>query len=468
MYCKNCGKELDDDVKFCTNCGASTSDNLASGQDTKKANSSPDKDKKEKKVIYYIAFAAAIIVIICSVLFAANYILPDNEQAGTTQTANGGNEDTSEQLLNEYFGDPSSVNGYITPDGNIAEHLVRGQNIFSGFNVLYTGTVNSLLTSEEQNGFAVSIESDYYYSDSSVSQIVAYGTYGDSEARLMQGDPVTVLGEFSGIEMYSDIDGVNAEYAVLRNCHITEDPEYPNGFKESDVRTVITTIFGQGMDIQKVTETGARSIDTYQFTRVVGSRMESWSFSEYGFCTVSFDGGNSEYSVMFAPDYKTYITYTYMGEPYTVRCYDINGTELWSRDFSSHQDCAFKNDRLYVYADNSLHIIDPGNGSDIQNPAYYADKSMLIASDRILLRDYSGSATDAVIALDLDGKMVWRTDIDNGFELSDLAISASGNELLFTYLKNDMSTYETYCRYKRINLENGEAVTSFKMPNDYN
>lgn len=464
MYCKKCGKELDDGVKFCTGCGSPVSDNLDPSQSRNTEIMGTAVNKNAKNIKYIIAFAAAVIIIICGVAVSVNLFTSGDELSDTSDQ----NVTAEQQLLNEYFSNSVNVNDYIIPYGNIAEHLVRGQSIFNGFKVIYSGTVNSLLASEGENSFAVSIESEYYYSNSSVSQIVACGTYDNSNARMVQGDYVTVIGDFSGVEMFENVDGSNAEYAVLRNCHITEDPEYPKGFEESEVKTVITSIFGQGCDIRKDTEMGARSLDTYKFTRVIGNRMETWSFSEYGYCTVSYDGGDSEYSVIFAPDYKTYLTCAYISGPYTLRCYEIGGTELWSKEFSSAQDCAYKNDRLYVYGDNDLYIINPQDGSDILNPKYYTDRNMLIASDRILLRDNSGAETDAIIALDLDGNMTWRTNIDNEFDLSDVAVSASGNELLLTYIYNDMTTYETYCRYKRINLETGEVTATFKMPNDYN
>lgn len=461
MYCRNCGKELKDGVKFCTSCGSPVSGEptpLQSGN-AENAETAVKKDKKNFK--YIIAFAAAAIIIICGAAVSVSLLTSGGDDTSDK------NMTAEQQLLDDYFSNSVNVNDYVTPDGNIAEHLVRGQSIFDGFKVIYSGTVNSLLSAEGENGFAVSIESEYYYSNASVLQIVAIGTYDNSGTRLMEGDYVTVVGDFSGVEMYENVDGSNAEYAVLRNCHITEDPEYPEGFEESEVRTVITSIFGQDCDIRKDTEVGARSTDTYTFTRVVGNRMENWSFSEYGNCTVSFDGGANEYNVIFAPDYKSYLTRSYINAPYTLRCYEIGGTELWSKEFSSTPDCIYKNDRLYVYGDNDLYIMDPQDGSDIISPKYYADRNMFVTSDRILLRDYSGAETDAVLALDPDGNMIWRANIDNGFDLSDMAVSSSGGELLLTYIYNDMDTYETYCRYKRINLETGETTATFKMPDDH-
>ena len=464
MYCKKCGKELNDGVKFCTGCGnpVSESVDLTQSQNTEITEASVNKDKNNIK--YIIAFAAAVIIIICGVAVSINLFTSGNKLSDTSDK----NMTAEQQLLNDYFSNSVNVNDYITPYGNIAEAHCCGQNIFSGFKVIYTGTVNSVLASEGENSFTVSIESDYYYSNSAVTQLVACGTYENLDARLVQGDSVTVMGDFSGVEMFENVDGSNAEYAVLENCHITDDPEYPEGFEENEIKTVIKSIFGDGIDIQKNTEIGARSLDTYKFTRVIGNRMETWSFSEYGDCTVSFDGGNNEYSVIFAPDYKTYLTCAYISAPYTLKCYKIDGTELWSKEFSSVPDCAYQKDRLYVYGDNDLYIMNPQDGSEILSPKYYADRYMLIASDRILLRDNSGLETDVIIALDLDGNMIWRTDIDNEFDLGDVAVSSDGNELLLTYIYNDMNTYGTYCRYKRISLETGDEISTFKMPNDYN
>lgn len=467
MYCKKCGKELNDGVKFCTGCGTPVIENSDSAQNSNVETDVPSVNKDVRKIRYIIAFIAAIIIIICGVAVSIKLIISGNGQPGSSQMSNE-NLTEEQNLLNEYFSNSVNVNDYILPHGNIAEHLLRGQNIFNGFKVIYTGAVNSVLEAEGENSFAVAIGSDYYYSNSAVTQLVACGTYENSDARLVQGDSVTVIGDFSGVDMFENIDGSNAEYAVLKNCRITADPEYPEGFDENEVKTVIKSIFGDGIDIQKETDMGAFSLDTYKFTRVIGKRMETWSFSEYGNCTVSFGGGDSEYSVIFAPDYNTYLTLSYISGPYTLKCYETGGTELWSKEFSSTPDCAYKNDRLYVYVDNDLYIMNPKDGSDIISPKYYDNRNMLMASDRILLRDNSGSETDAIIALDLDGNMIWRTDIDAGFDLSDVAAASSGNELLLTYIYNDMTSYETYCRYKRINLETGEVTATFKMPNDYN
>ncbi len=470
MYCKNCGKELKEGVKFCNGCGAQITADAAPADSAVPAAA---ETARNRKLIYIIAAAAALIIIVFGIIFAVELSSSKSGGTETQQTASSENSPLTAEgkLLNEYFSNSSYVNDYITPYGNIAEHFVRSQNIFDGFKVIYTGSVASQLAAEDANSFTVAVESEYYYSNSSVTQVVARGTYGASDARLVSNDYVTILGDFGGVSMFSNVDGTNAEYAVLNNCYITEDPEYPKGYEEEDVKKVISSIFGEGgLDIQKSTEIVARSVDTYQFTRIIGNRLETWSFDEYGYCTVSFDGGNTEYSVMFSPDYQKYITYTYISEPYTVKCYDIGGTELWSKEFKSSQDCAFKNDRLYIYADNELHIIEPGDGSDILSPKYYPDKMMYIAADRILLRDSRSSSPDAVIALDLDGEMLWRIGVDSGFSLSDIAVSAAGNELMLTSTKCDTTLNETYtyCRYKRINLETGDVTADFKMPDDYN
>ena len=48
MFCKNCGRELPDDAKFCVQCGASMNQKAESTEKTKKTDTSNVKAVTEK------------------------------------------------------------------------------------------------------------------------------------------------------------------------------------------------------------------------------------------------------------------------------------------------------------------------------------------------------------------------------------------------------------------------------------
>ena len=60
MFCKNCGKEIEDSAKFCKHCGASMNDNTAAiGNESVKQNAVTDSEvavkKKSSKSLYFVA-----------------------------------------------------------------------------------------------------------------------------------------------------------------------------------------------------------------------------------------------------------------------------------------------------------------------------------------------------------------------------------------------------------------------------
>ena len=54
MYCKKCGKELDDGVKFCTGCGAPVIENSDSAQNSNVETDVPSVNKDVRKIRYII------------------------------------------------------------------------------------------------------------------------------------------------------------------------------------------------------------------------------------------------------------------------------------------------------------------------------------------------------------------------------------------------------------------------------
>ena len=80
-YCSKCGKQLEDNAKFCDNCGTP-----ASNQNTYNSGSG-EQDGNGKKTIILLAVALAVVVVICAVVLIVFAMKNSNEETVEVTTA---------------------------------------------------------------------------------------------------------------------------------------------------------------------------------------------------------------------------------------------------------------------------------------------------------------------------------------------------------------------------------------------
>lgn len=469
-YCPNCGNELRENAIFCDKCGSvitsETAENVIeieeTGQQKEKSN--------KKKWIVLLAVSGSIFIVILSIVVLMFTLPkgtvptgnPSEEMSAAEKNSNAADNELTqeERLRNEYFFPSHSltrIKNDVFPTwhgkGYVVEHLARSPNIFNGSKIRFDGYVSSIMQTEDANDFFVIAETDDF-SDVTIKNIALKGTYQDSDIRLVQGSAISVTGDFSGVEMFDQPDGTHVEYAVLENCRFNVDKV----FNLDEIKTVMASIFGEGLDIHSLKMND--SLTYYDFSRILpdSSRSEKWEFSSYGghIMRVSYDGGNTSYDVYFDEDFKHYLAIRNQDETSVVKYYETSGKELWSKEFKSLTGHECKNNLLYLHADNELHIINKSDGTDTITPVYLPEReSMQIINDIIIMQSSSFMfSSEEIIALDLNGKMLWRFSIDEDFTLGPTAVI--DNELLISSVKTDDK--REYYKYQRLDLQTGELV----------
>ena len=486
-YCSNCGNELRENAIFCDKCGSAitseTAENVIEETEQQK-----EKSNKKKWIVLLAVSGGIFIVILCIVVLMFTLPKgtvptgnPSEEMSAAEENSNPNavdNELTEEERLrNEYFTDLHLRNDILYGNRNIAEFLVRGQNIFNGAKLLINATVSSILPSENVNDFLVTVETSS--SDNvSVKRIAIKGTYQPSDVRLVIGDNVTVIGNYAGVEMFEETDGSHIEYGVLDNCKIISNTEY----SLENMKTIVASILGQEFEIEK-------SGSAYSFSRTLTefNRNENWLFpfdpislhfanyNENSYITVSFNGGTPS-RVIFDTDYKHYLSINpnSVSDDFTIKYYEVNGTELWSKTIKTFKYAEFIESNLYLYADNEVYIINKIDGTEKVAPIYVPDKDRIhIINDSIILM-MSKKPTDTIIALDKNGNVLWRFSLESNCSFN-YNFAVINDELLIEYtvrivfneLHRAAGYYDnpdmSYSRYKRLNLQTGEVISEFKI-----
>ena len=153
MYCPKCGKEINNQDKFCPFCGKGFSAYELSNRNTFGAERKNKKGKKIIKTVIIFVFAVGAISIFA--LFKSN-IVKQNKAVSSDSIRN--NSNTSEF----YHNSTSSFNGAVQPEKNIIKEIEETTAL---------STWESLSTSEKKDiniflsNFA---EADIYYLDSSM------------------------------------------------------------------------------------------------------------------------------------------------------------------------------------------------------------------------------------------------------------------------------------------------------------
>ena len=114
MFCKNCGKEISDDTKFCNHCGAAQDSSSAqpSAQPVQPAAPAPQPGTAPKKnpITLVIIAAVVIVAIVLGMFVIAPAMSGNKEQAPTGESSvTAGNNTTGDEASNPDNGDSNEV-----------------------------------------------------------------------------------------------------------------------------------------------------------------------------------------------------------------------------------------------------------------------------------------------------------------------------------------------------------------------
>lgn len=489
--CPKCGKELPAEAGFCPYC-------------MEKFNLEPSKEadnsKSMKKLLIICVSVLAGIIIIVSGTVAAitvlNHSAPDNQAISETSAVTSEPTDkTKESSENDSKGesktgdktvsldsdngiglrnikvDSSDIktenqkiiaqyfdNDYIDITDSNYEFLARYPSIFEGSQICFTGTVQKIIKSND-NDYEMLVwigknEPRFYYRSNNT---FSYDTYKEntkdnliiikgnqSDARLIVGDDIVVYGRYGKIETQT-IDGVSYTiptanaYRTFFNTGIS----LPNKFDENFIKKTAKALFGDDIEVRNASDgedydssagAGRCNFEDHPFMICEPENQSNSKFTKYRLYMkqgvvedakskssvygtgTSVDDSKIIRKIEFAPDFEHYLIYTFDTElnSLSVGYYDKNFNKVWQRDFEETVNGVYDyTDKcFYIVANNDLYIIEMSTGKDVKKPSYVGAKSDIRkVHDGLIM--FSEEKTDSVMKTDLNGDIVWKTNIMN-------------------------------------------------------
>lgn len=173
MFCSKCGKEIPEDTKFCSHCGA---------QQGGAVNEKPSKNKKDKKKNPKTVILSLVVVLVVYLLgrcAIAPAMMSDDDD-----TNSGSNNQSNVTADQDFTGDEEDQEDDIVSDNNSSADNSAYTDIFMSRNIV---DMTSIFTSLDTMAFAsVSDEGtveklEYAYEDDTIKEFVNVVYYPVSE-----------------------------------------------------------------------------------------------------------------------------------------------------------------------------------------------------------------------------------------------------------------------------------------------
>lgn len=393
-----------------------------------------------------------------------------------------------QQQVLEYFDDD-----YLTVPSY--EFIRRYPDVFQDAQLKVWGTVAKIISWNSDTFQLIlwlnvgPVEYEYYwdYPENNGAYILLTGASGSTA--FMEGDTLLVYGRYTGIETV-EVDGVS--YTVpkinMQNAYFDKSSapndiyRYIPKFDLAFIKDVATSIFGDDFEIREPIQGIDIPEEQYWMWEEVCGTMPCFTveledqsnakFSKYFFYTdissevyggdriqVATDAmGYSDIyrAIEFSADFEHYFLFTYDTslETLTLEYYDSEFNKLWKREFtettSAHYD--YTKNNIYLAANNELYIINIETGEDTYEPTYIGEKMAIRKlEDGILL--ISGSKSDGVMKVGLDGSIIWKTNLaDDTFSVDGIQVIGS-KIVISQYFWSSMDNYGTH--YLVIDNETG-------------
>lgn len=380
------------------------------------------------------------------------------------------------------------------------EFLARYPSIFEGTQIYFSGTVQKIISSTDTDYemlvWVGKSEAQFYYRSGNIDQtyeehkektksnlIIIKGK--QTTARLIVGDEVVVYGRYDKIST-NDIDGTSYTiptvhaYRTFTNTSLGE----PQKFDADFIKQVSKSIFGNDIEVRNATdgedydsEAGSMNctfIDN-PFMICEPENQSNSRFTKYRMfmtqgiiedaksastkCKTGTEADESTIirNIEFTADFEHYLVYTFDTSlnNMSVGYYDKDFKKIWQRDFEETingiYDYTSKN--FYIVANNDLYIIDMATGEDTVKPSYVGEKiDIRKVEDGIIM--FSQSKADSVMKTDLDGNIVWKTNIMNdNYATSTQSVQFVDKKII---VSNNFVSFE-------FNADTGELVTTGEL-----
>lgn len=412
----------------------------------------------------------------------------DNKTANLTE---------EQKNIIEYF-------DYDYLDATNYEFLQRYPQVFKGTQIFTSGKVEKIINSNNETyeilfwigeskqkydywqfrsnpGYRYSDENyNKYVEENKNDYVVIKGKQSDT--RLIVGDFVSIRGRYIDIQNYT-IDGSSYNVPVI-DCYRTLIGEYNapehqvEEYTAKEIRKIAKTIFGDVTIREPLEEEAYIYSSNFLMNPWYICELENQSNAKFGKYFFSrtygkgkiIDSRSSEHpfkgkeeainrEIQFAPDFEHFYMFIYDSNLkfLTVEYYDKDLKKIWEREFEDTIVATydFTKNNVYLVANNTLYIIDTATGKDTYSPKFVGEKlGVRKLNDSLIL--FSTSQYDAIIKTNLEGEMIWKTNVDSR------VLGVNSPQVVDNKLIVNIQTESEGDKFVIVNLEDGKIELNAK------
>ena len=333
-----------------------------------------------------------------------------------------------QRLVREYFD-----RDYLTVQ--FYDDLQRYPDAYNNAQVYISGIVEKMISSKD-NKFELLMRTDDTTSDTENDLIYVCGA--QTNVRVIQGDSICVYGRYQGIDTVS-VDGTSHVVPFVkafRTLFVEDDLELPEKFDNKDIKKIASLIFGSGIEIRYPNNANEKGLTKYldggwELSNPYIVELENKSnakFDKFRFYTqlgyidaVGAENSTIVRKVEFMQDFQHFlvISHDYSLNTGEITCYNTSLQRVWTREFENVVQIPYDytKNNVYVATNNRIYIINAQTGEDTFTPVYVGEKTEIRKlKDGILA--FSADKVDPIMLLDVDGSILWTTNIDGCLGLS--------------------------------------------------
>ena len=342
--------------------------------------------------------------------FGDNYISFDKEYQMITAYA------FIQKHANQLVGTKIMIWGYV-------------DKIIEKTDTYYTVRVN--IRQNEKDYLYGADEYEKYKERTKGDNIIVKISIDPSKGQYMQGDYLCFYCMYEANDVLT-IDGISNNYPILSSTKEVSYSDYREGaYSIKEVKNIAKLIFGNDIEVRNATaedksETKHKryNLKNSLFYVCDLENAKNSKFTQFYFganAGVVLDANADTEKALLrdfrvSPDLSKYIFFTYNSDSTTleIAVYDRNLSKLWEREFENTETCDydFTNNSIYLNADNDVYFIKLEDGTDIVSPCRTGrvDGVYKIPDGVILVTGQNKK--DAVMKLNMDGKIEWTCSFD--------------------------------------------------------
>ncbi len=481
MYCSKCGKELNENAKFCDSCGTKV--------EGKEKVENEEKAKKKSSnatiiVVILIAGILAICVVVGIIIMQKNKNIETAQTDTTMQTSQSGQttkENKKETAANKNT-DKSFFELMYESKGKLTDRQKLILDYFDNdYFALSSADYNSLQrnpkiykTAKVQAGFDIikvvkstdeecEVIGRLFYADDDGDGFYNGELNMDFEEktllkmkqldeRLVAGDVIRFYGTYEDVTSVT-VDGkeyiiptINAN-KIIKIDYSNEDA---HRFKLSDIEKVATAIFDENVKLRKsVYMEDSNNPQFWCYTAVLENQSNS-NFSEFNlgrdlgyieYSEKTYDYSKCEKEFVIGADFEHYMVFTYDKElkKIYIDYYNKKYEKEWQRkiDLQANRDgydhivmsYDYSKDKLAFNLENDLYLIDLKTGEDLITPILVGEKLRVVMQNNGIIL-IGNDNKDAIMKVDYKGNILQRNDISTKMKMYGAEMQYVGKNLV--------------------------------------